>query len=377
MNILICPDKFKGSLTAQEVCSAIANGFLRIRPDAVIESVPLADGGEGTWELLTEWYCGSKVDVQVTGPLFSPVTAQYGISEDGETAFLEMAAASGLTLIESGLRDPLLTTTVGTGELIADALKRKVKNVVLGIGGSATNDAGIGMATALGYIFCDAEGAVLAPTGENLIHIHHIRTDSVNPQLKNVRFVTLCDVTNPLFGPDGAAYVYGPQKGADKRALDLLDAGLRNFRRVVHKQLKSSVDFPGAGAAGGLGAGCKVFLNASMEKGVNYIIQNTGLQAKMHAHDLIVTGEGKIDGQTFSGKVVSEVLRLAGEAGKPVIAVCGVCELPEGETKAHGLLKVISLIDEDTPVESAMQHASRHLTKKVSVECKKLDLFLK
>ena len=375
MNVLICPDKFKGSLTAKEVCDAVALGFLQGRPDARLQFMPLADGGEGTCELLTEWHHGRKIELQVHGPLFDPVMAHYGISDDGQTAFIEMAVASGLTLLKPEDRDPLLATSLGTGELIAHALAQNVKSIVVGLGGSATNDAGIGMASALGYQFCDADGEILKPVGENLIHIHHIKTEGVNPMLRNVSVTALCDVTNPLYGPEGAAHVYGPQKGGTMSAIELLDAGLRNFRRVVHRYLKNSVDFPGAGAAGGLGAGCKVFLNAAIEKGVHYMVRHTGLIEKIDKSDLIITGEGKIDGQTFSGKVVSEVIRLAQQAGKPVIAVCGACEVPDGEIKAYGILKVISLVGDGVGIESAMKDASARLTSKVFAESKDLPRF--
>jgi glycerate kinase len=375
VNVLICPDKFKGSLTAKEVCDAVGLGFLQARPDADLQFVPLADGGEGTCELLTEWHHGRKIELEVHGPLFNPVMAHYGVSGDGHTAFIEMAVASGLTLLKPEEQNPLLTTSLGTGELIADALARKVKSIVIGLGGSATNEAGIGMASALGYKFYDADGAMLKPVGEKLIHIRHITMDGVNPRLKNVSITALCDVTNPLYGPEGAAHIYGPQKGATQPAIELLDAGLRNFGRMIHKHMKTSVDFAGAGAAGGLGAGCKVFLNAAIEKGVNHIIQNTGLMKKIQQSDLIVTGEGKIDRQTFSGKVVSEVIRLAQEAGKPVVAVCGACEVPDREVKAHGILKVISLVGDGTERETAMKEASAQLSRKISAETKNLPGF--
>jgi len=375
VNILICPDKFKGSVNAKEVCNAVRNGLLAIHPDAHIESVPLADGGEGTCDLLTEWSEGSHIEIEVHGPLFSPVKARYGISRENDTAFIEMARASGLTLLKPEDRDPLLATSLGTGEMIADALDRNVKKIILGIGGSATNDAGMGMASALGYVFCDAEGEILKPIGENLIHLRYIRTDAVHPLLKSVAVTALCDVTNPLYGPDGAAHVYGPQKGAGKQAVELLDAGLRNFRRMAHKYLKTSVDFPGAGAAGGLGAGCRVFLNATMEKGVNYIIRKTGLQEKITHADLIITGEGKIDQQSFSGKVISEVIRVGRLAGKPVIAICGICEIPQEETASYGLRKVISLVDSHTTPESAIQNAQAKISERISEACKNLPGF--
>lgn len=370
MNILIAPDKFKGSLHAREVCQAVAKGLLDIDPRATIQAVPLADGGEGTCDLLTEWHEGSKIEMNVHGPLFSKVAAHYGISKTGDIAFIEMAVASGLTLLNPEEKNPLLTTSLGTGELIADALQHEVKKIILGLGGSATNDAGIGMAEALGFQFCDVEGTPLKPTGENLIHIHHIKTNMVNPKLKNVGVVALCDVTNPLYGPDGAAFVYGTQKGARKQDLELLDAGLKNFKRVVHKYLKTSVDFPGAGAAGGLGAGAKVFLHASMEKGIRHMIHTTHLEEKINSADLVITGEGKIDRQTFSGKVVSEVTRIAKEAGKPVVAVCGKNDLTVDELTSYGIKKLISLVDDNTTAESAIENASALISLKVTKECK-------
>lgn len=365
MNILVCPDKFKGSLTAREVCAAVESALLEIHPELTVRSMPLADGGEGTWSILTEWHGGTEVEVSVQDPLFRPILAHYGISGDGKIAFIEMAEASGLTLLKADERNALLTSSIGTGELMADALDRGVNQIILGIGGSATNDAGIGMASALGYLFYDASGEPLKPIGENLIHLRSIRTGQLHPRLREVNVTALCDVTNPLYGPDGAAHVYGVQKGADGAALDILDAGLRNFRRVVHKQLKVSVDFPGAGAAGGLGAGARAFLNASIRKGVNYIIENTDLEAKVNEADIVITGEGKIDGQTLSGKVVSEIIRLSAQAGKTVYAICGVCEIPSEEILARGVKQVISLVDDKTSPQSAIQHARTHVRSRI------------
>lgn len=368
VNILICPDKFKGSLSAKEVCNAVAAALSQMNADTRLEVVPLADGGEGTCDLLTDWYDGTKIELDVSGPLFSPVSAYYGLSGDGSTAFIEMAVASGLMLLRPEQRNPLHTTTLGTGEMIADALRRNVKKVILGIGGSATNDAGVGMAAALGFRFYDASGVLLQATGENLIHIRNIDASFADPLLRSVEFVALCDVTNPLYGPEGAAYVYGPQKGASRQEVLLLDAGLRNFRNMVHKFLKRSVDFPGAGAAGGLGAGARAFLNASMERGITHLINSTQLQNKVRDSHLIITGEGQIDNQTFSGKVVSEVLALGRKAGKPVVAICGKCAVPAQELSKHGISKVIALVDENTSPESAMKHAADHITRKIVEE---------
>lgn len=366
MKVLICPDKFKGSLDARGVCRAIEEGVLRVYPDAEIKSSPMADGGEGTCSLLTDIHEGSVVEARVSGPLFTPVTAHYGISGDGEMAFIEMAEASGLTLLRPRDRNPMLTTSFGTGELIADAINRKVKKIILGIGGSATNDAGIGMAAALGFSFYDASGEILKPVGENLIHLHHINRDHVHPELKNISVVALCDVTNALYGPDGAALVYGPQKGGNPSELQLLDAGLRNFRRVVHKQFKVSVDFPGAGAAGGLGAGARVFLSATIQRGITFMIDSASLSEQVADADVVITGEGKIDGQTFSGKVVSAVLSLASAAGKPVIAVCGKTEIPATDILSRGVARLVSLVDGNTSEESAMKNTARLLTERIA-----------
>lgn len=366
MKVLLCPDKFKGSLDARGVCRALEEGVRQVYPHADVKSSPMADGGEGTCALLTDIHHGQVVEMKVTGPLFTPVTARYGISGDGQMAFIEMAEASGLTLLRPEERNPMLTTSFGTGELIADAIRRKVQKIILGIGGSATNDAGIGMAAALGFSFCDKSGEVLKPIGENLIHIHHIKHHQVNPELKNISITTLCDVTNPLYGPDGAAFVYGPQKGGTASHLQLLDAGLRNFRRIVHKQLKISVDFPGAGAAGGLGAGARVFLSASIQRGIAFMIESTSLRQQIADADLVITGEGKIDRQTLSGKVVSEVIRLASEVGKPVIAVCGKSELSVEDVRLLGISQLVSLVDKATSEEFAMKNTARLLTEKIA-----------
>lgn len=365
MNILVCPDKFKGSLTARQVCEVIKQAIKEALPDAHVHLTPLADGGEGTGELLTERHHGEQLVVDVFGPLFETIAASYGVSGDGQTAFIEMATASGLTLLKPHERNPLHTTSLGTGQLIAHALGRGVSQVVLGIGGSATNDAGIGMATALGYSFLDASGKALKPTGGNLVRIRSIRKESVHPRLRETDFICLSDVTNPLSGPQGAAHVYGPQKGADHASIELLDAGLQNFHDVVLREFGISSNFPGAGAAGGLGAGALVFLNASIRSGVSFMIEIAGLASQVKTADLVITGEGRIDSQTFSGKVVSEVVRLSVDAGKSVFAVCGICELSKEDLSKSGITRVISLVDENTTIDESMNDTTRHLHRKI------------
>ena len=357
LKILIAPDKFKGSLTAKEVCEAVEEGLLQRKKEYKITSVPLADGGEGTCEILTHFFEGTMRTVEVSGPLFTPIKAEYGISKDGRTAFIEMAKASGLQLLEPKKRNPLYTTTLGTGELIKDALHEGVTKIILGVGGSATNDAGIGMASALGFEFFDAKGNPLKPVGENLNFIESIGKDKINPRLGEVEFITLCDVDNPLHGVNGAAFVYGPQKGADPQAVTVLDSGLHHFEKIVQAFFSISANFPGSGAAGGLGAGSKIFLGASLTKGITYIISATDLVKKIEDSDLIITGEGKLDHQSLFGKVVIEVSSLARRFNKPLLAICGKCELSADALQNAGIGQVISLTSDAVSAEESMARA--------------------
>jgi len=365
MKVVIAPDKFKGSLSAAEVCIAIERGLKRINPSIKIISVPMADGGEGTCELLTTHSKGTIVTCSISNPLFRKINTSYGISGDGSTAFIEMASASGLQLLKPEERNPLNTTTYGTGELIAHAIKQGVKKIVLAIGGSATNDAGIGMAAALGMKFLDKHGQPLDPIGENLIHVHSIIDDNFVLNQKPIEAIVLCDVDNELFGPRGAAYVYGPQKGADEQAIQVLDSGLRNFARVVKSQMKLNPDFPGAGAAGGLGAGAKVFLKAAFFRGVEYLLNVMRLEDEIKQTDLVITGEGKMDEQTLSGKVVMGVTELAHKHHKPVIALAGINQLSDKEIQSLGLQKVITLVNEHTTATEAIANASELISNRI------------
>jgi len=368
MNILIATDKFKGSLTAVEACEAIREGVLSRYPAAQVDVTPLADGGEGTCELLTTHTGGQTVSVEVAGPGFEKTIATYGLSGDGLTAFIESAKASGLVLLPIAKRDPLRTTTLGTGELIAHALAKGVKNIILGVGGTATNDAGIGMAAALGYQFLDKSGKVIEPTGNNLALINTIDSSKVSELVASTTFVALCDVNNSLYGPGGAAHTYGPQKGATAEAVELLDLGLRNFEQVVRDSLQLAADFPGAGAGGGLASGAKVFLNATIRSGMDYIMQVTNLVERIKHADLIITGEGKIDTQTLSGKVVGTIATTARRFNKKVIAVCGICELREIELAKIGISRVVTLTDPFINQDQAMREASLLMKRKTSQE---------
>ena len=366
MNILIAPDKFKGSLTASEVCDAVAEGLSKKFPAASIIKLPLADGGEGTAEILTRYFNGTTVKVKVHGPLFEEVEASYGT--DGTTAFIEMASASGLQLLSKEKRNPLETTTFGTGELIRHAIEHGATKIVLGIGGSSTNDAGIGMAEALGYKFYDNNRNQLIPVGKNLINIARIEVPKKKFHeiaRKKIEVTALCDVNNSLFGPNGAAYVYGPQKGADDAAVELLDKGLQNFERVARKTFGKSADFAGAGAGGGIAGGASVFFNLAVRPGTAFVMETLKVQEKIKAADLVVTGEGKIDRQTLAGKVVASVALQAVSFNKKVVAVCGVCELRKNEMEKIGVSGVISLVDPFITPEEAIQNAYKLLVQRV------------
>jgi glycerate kinase len=364
MTILLAPDKFKGSLTAVQVCAAIEEGIRMVNSAVEIISTPLADGGEGTGDLLVEYTQGSHIGIVARDPLFREVTSGYGISRDGNVAFIEMAKVSGLQLLNPEERNPMFTTTFGTGQLIRDAMERGARHIILGIGGSATNDAGIGMADALGYSFISIDNKKLKPMGGSLTQITTIETDKIHPLLSHTKFTVLCDVDNLLYGGNGAAYIFGPQKGATETMVKELDKGLQNFEEIARATFKIEVNFPGAGAAGGLGAGAKVFLNANLSKGFDFISDFTNLEDSIRMSDLIITGEGKIDTQTLSGKVVKGVADLAAKHQKPCIAFAGKCDQPETLTASLNLLKIISLTDDHTSDSAAMANAFSILKKR-------------
>ena len=302
MRILIAPDKFKGSLSAREVAAHIATGIRRVMPEALIMEVPMADGGEGTVQSLIDATSGEKVSVTVTGPLGQPVEAFFGILGDGKTAVIEMASASGLALVPPEKRDPRVTTTRGTGELLLAAAARGCHKAIVGIGGSATNDGGAGMAQAVGVRLLDAKGEELPPGGAALVQLHTVDVSQLDARVVAMEIVVASDVTNPLCGPNGASAVYGPQKGATPAMVAELDAALAHYAEVIADQLGRSVrDLPGAGAAGGLGAGLLAFFPARMRRGVDIVIEVVGLREAMRSADLVITGEGGIDSQTAFG----------------------------------------------------------------------------
>ena len=367
MHVLVVPDKFKGSLTAQQAAEAIRAGLHQNHPDWTVTIQPMADGGEGTAALLTQATRGTFRTCTVADPLGRPVEASYGISEDGQTAFIDLAEASGLHLLTPSERSPLLTSTFGTGELILDALQTGVTEVVLCIGGSATNDAGIGIAAALGFQFYDAYDLPVLPIGNDLIRIDRIEKHSVLPGLRQVRFRVACDVTNPLYGPTGAAYVYAAQKGADAAAQRKLDDGLRHLAALIERKWYLPIaDEPGTGAAGGVGFGARVFLEAEFSSGFMLVADYCHLFEAVEEADLVITGEGKLDAQTLHGKAIWGVAMLAQGYNKPVVAFCGQLELTPAQVQQLGLQQAIPISPPDLSIDEAQQQAFALLSEAVA-----------
>ena len=334
MKIVIAPDSYKGSIYASDAARAMEDGVRRVLPDAEVVLVPVADGGDGTLETLVETSGGRIITSDVTGPLGETVSAQWGAMGDGVTAVAEMARTSGLALVRLEDRDPLNATTYGLGEVILEALEAGYRRFILGIGGSATNDAGAGMAQALGVRLLDADGAELPPGGAALARLDSIDTSGLDARAADADFDVACDVNNPLTGPEGASAVYGPQKGATPEMIEQLDAALSNFAQVVKRDLGADVDgVPGSGAAGGLGGGIMAFLGGRLRPGVDIVLDTVDLASRLDGADLIITGEGCMDFQTVYNKAPIGVARLAGERNIPVIGVSG--SLGDGFTDVH------------------------------------------
>ncbi len=353
--ITVAVDSFKGSLSSQEVAEAVARGVHRVLPQCEVRCVSIADGGEGTVEALVHTLRGEVVEVEVADPLMRRIVARYGVVDGGTTAVMEMAAASGLPLLSEEERNPLKTTTYGTGEMIADALGRGCRKILMGIGGSATNDAGVGMMQALGFRFFDAAGEELSGGGEILSSIATIDDSGVMPQLREAEITVACDVTNPLYGDEGAAYVYAPQKGADRAMVEQLDRGLRNFAEVVRRHNGEDIaSLAGAGAAGGLGGGFKALIGAKLERGVDMVLRAIRFDDIVSGSDLVITGEGRIDRQTVMGKAPSGVLRVAQSHNIPVIAIGGAVEMCE-ELEQSAFVAILPVVAGPIALERAMQ----------------------
>lgn len=367
MNILIAIDSFKGSMSSEEASDAVKAGITKVSNKFDVQIAPVADGGEGTVEVLHKTLGGESITVNVRGPLFNLIKAQYIILPD-ETVAMDMASTAGLLLVQDEDQNPLNTTTFGVGEMIMDAIYKGQRNFIIGIGGSSTNDGGIGMLTALGYKFYDSDSNLLKPIGSSLNKIARIASDNSFPELKECTFTIACDVNNPLHGPNGAAYVYAKQKGANEDEIEYLDKGLKNFADVIHKSFGKDISkIAGTGAAGGLGGGFKAFLNAVLKPGIDIIFEKTGLEDKVKWADIIITGEGKLDNQTSMGKVVAGVANLGKKYDKKVIALAG--SVANGVENLHdlGVTSIYSINDKSVSLEQAMKtdYAKKMLKKKV------------
>ena len=354
MRVLIAPDKFKGSLTAKEAADAIENG---IGERAMCTKVPLADGGEGTAAILTHNKKGYMAVAKVDDPLRRKINAEYGISHDNRVAYIEMASASGLSLLTEGERNPLVTTSIGTGQLIVDAVSRGARHVVLGIGGTATNDGGAGIAHALGVRFKTADQKDLGlPSGDNLLDIEFIDTSGILNSIRQTRFTVLCDVQNPLTGHNGAAYTFAPQKGANEEQVLLLNRGLVNLAHRLRHQFNIDPEFPGAGAGGGVGALLSAVVETEFKSGIEYLLKAVEIERHVADADLVITGEGKFDGQTLGGKVVFGLAEVCKKHDKPLIVIAGHSDLPESTWRSLGIKHVLTLARSKDEVAEVMSN---------------------
>ena len=355
MKITLAFDSFKGSLSSSEVADAFEAGFSSVAGDCEVLKLPMADGGEGTVESLVSSLGGETVECAVSDPLGRTVTARYGILDNGAVAVIEMAAASGLTLLADYERNPMLTSTRGFGELVLDALSRGCRRLFLGIGGSATNDAGMGMMQALGYRFLDASGQALAGCGASLADVATMDASGVCPALAEAEIVVACDVNNPFCGRSGAAYVFAPQKGADEAMVASLDEGMHHFAKVVKDF--TAVDIavmPGAGAAGGIGGSLAALLGARLVPGADMLLDAMHFDEAVSGSDYIFTGEGRIDAQTLMGKAPAAVMRRAVAAGIPIVAVGGTVEWCP-RLRESAFCAIFPVLVDDTPIEEAMK----------------------
>lgn len=353
--IILAIDSFKGCLTSEETELAAAKGIRKVYPDCEIVQIPITDGGEGILNVLTTALKGEYITVTARNPLMESIEVQYGICRDGETALIEMAAISGLSLIAEAQRNPMNTTTYGMGELIGDALDRGCRKFIIGIGGSATNDAGLGMLQALGFRFLNKNKQVLGVGGKMMAEVADIDTSQVHPALKEAKFTVACDVNNPFYGENGAAFVFAGQKGADGEMIKALDNGMQSLAEVIYRTTGKDVSmYPGAGAAGGMGGGMLAFLNAELKSGISLVLEAVQFDEKIRNADLIITGEGKADRQTTMGKVPLGVLKAAKEQNIPVVIIAGSVEDYELINNA-GFRAVFPIIPYPVGLEKAME----------------------
>jgi|TARA_R110000744_G_scaffold94112_1_gene181687 glycerate kinase len=358
MKIVIAPDSFKECLSAQEVASNIAIGIRKIVPNAELYEIPISDGGEGVLEALIYGVGGRRISVSVLDPLMRQINAEYGILKDGKTAVIEMAKASGLELLQEAEKNPLTTTTFGTGQLIKDALNKGCNKIIIGIGGSATNDGGVGMVSALGAKFLDDKGEEIPEGGGSLNRLKNIDLSNFDKRIENCEVIVACDVSNPLTGANGASMVYGGQKGGSTEDLEFLDRNLTHYANKIKTALAVDVSqIPGAGAAGGTGAGLMAFLKGKLVNGIELILQTIKIEAFIKQADLVFTGEGKIDGQTLHGKTISGVAAMAKKHEVPVIVLTG--KIGEGIEEIYniGVSAVFSIVSQPMELKAAIEKA--------------------
>jgi glycerate kinase len=360
--VLVAPDSFKGSLSAVQAADAMERGVLAAWPDARVVKVPIADGGEGTVDALVTATRGRFESRTVRGPLGRPVEARWGVLGDGVTAVIEMAAASGITLVPEGRRDPRISSTFGTGQLLRAALDEGYRRIVIGIGGSATNDGGAGMAKALGVRFVDGRGEPLPEGGAALARLSSIELDGVDPRLSEAEILVACDVDNPLTGPRGASAIYGPQKGATPAVVAELDAALERYARIASEATGRDVArHPGGGAAGGLGAGLLFFTPARLVPGIDLVLDSTHFDEQVRGASLVIVGEGRTDHQTAMGKAPVGVATVAARHGVPVLLVSGSLGPGAEEVLAHGVGRMVQAAPAGMAVAEAMARAAELL----------------
>lgn len=375
MKFVLAPDSFKESMSAKTAALAMKKGIMKVFPEAECVIVPMADGGEGTLESLVSATEGEIIKTDVIGPLGKKVTAEYGLLGDSETAVIEMASASGLQLIKPEDRNPLHTTSYGTGQLIKHALDKGVNRILIGIGGSATNDGGVGMLQALGVSFKDKDGEELVFGGGALKHLHTIDMSGLDERIHNVQIDVACDVNNPLIGPTGASAIFGPQKGATRDMVTILDHNLTHYAKVIKEQLGEDIAFvAGAGAAGGMGAGLLAFLSARLKKGIDLVIEYTRLEEYVKDADFVFTGEGSIDGQTLYGKTPYGVATVAKKYSVPVITFAGKIGNDIDALYENGFNAIVGILKEVTSLKESLESGESNLAFATENVCRILKI---
>lgn len=363
LKFIIAPDSFKGTMSSIEICNLIEKCILELAPESLIVKVPVADGGEGLVDAYLAQFGGIRYELSVTGPLFQRIHSFWGLLPDKKTAVIEMAAAAGLPLVDIKQRDPERTTSFGVGELILDAVSKGATKIILGLGGSATNDGGIGMAQALGFEFLDSSGNSLQPIGANLINISSIVPPSSGLMLDSIEIVAACDVANKLFGFEGAAYIFAPQKGADPEMVKRLDAGLRHFAAILKNELGIDVsDVAGGGAAGGLGAAVVAFTGGTLKPGVELLLDTLDFDKLIQDADYVITGEGRMDGQSLSGKTPVGIARRANRYNIPVIGIGGSLGGDTEQLYRAGFTALFSTIKDLDTLENTLLNCRENLS---------------